>query len=287
MFNRVTVLLVGVIFAFSLVSCTTSQKKSAELEIQGLKCQVSALESQVLLKDQGIESLKGSLTKAEEKNNSQNSPGNTIWEFNMLMSFIIGTITGFLASFLMQWYYEKATRPELMIGLDPDDLRNPGGCHLRVSNRPGLWPFATRKPAWNTRATIDVFNNNGEDRAIAEAIQARWARSPEPLLQIGAGNFIADLSRIFLGRQTNIFANDPQQLDVAIKYNNDNRCYIWSNESYLSGGMGGRRTEWELDQGLYRLVIRVFYETSTLERIFLLHNDGMANNSIRITELVL
>jgi len=69
------VLLVGVVFAFSLVGCATSQKKSAELEIQGLKNQVSALESQVQTKDQEIDSLKDSLAQAQEKRDSQNFAG--------------------------------------------------------------------------------------------------------------------------------------------------------------------------------------------------------------------
>jgi len=75
MFKRVMVLLVGVVFAFSLVGCATSQKKSAELEIQGLKNQVSALESQVQTKDQEIDSLKDSLAQAQEKRDSQNFAG--------------------------------------------------------------------------------------------------------------------------------------------------------------------------------------------------------------------
>lgn len=75
MFKRAVVLLVGVVFAFSLVGCATSQKKSAELEIQGLKNQVSALESQVQTKDQEIDSLKDSLSKVQEQKDSQNFVG--------------------------------------------------------------------------------------------------------------------------------------------------------------------------------------------------------------------
>ncbi len=75
MFKRVMVLLVGVVFAFSLTGCATSQKKSAELEIQGLKNQVSALESQVQTKDQEISSLKDSLSKSQEEKDSQNFAG--------------------------------------------------------------------------------------------------------------------------------------------------------------------------------------------------------------------
>ncbi len=75
MFKRVMVLLVGVVFAFSLTGCATSRKKNAELEIQGLKNQVSALESQVQTKDQEIDSLKDSLSRAQEQKESHNFVG--------------------------------------------------------------------------------------------------------------------------------------------------------------------------------------------------------------------
>jgi murein L,D-transpeptidase YcbB/YkuD len=55
-----------VFFAASLSGCATA-KKQKELEIQGLKNQVSVLEAQVQSRDEEINSLKEQLTKSEQE----------------------------------------------------------------------------------------------------------------------------------------------------------------------------------------------------------------------------
>lgn len=73
MFKRVIGFCFVVVMAISFSGCATFGKKK-DLEIQGLKNQVGALESQVQNKDQEISSLKEELDRAvQEKNNfSQN-----------------------------------------------------------------------------------------------------------------------------------------------------------------------------------------------------------------------
>jgi len=58
----------SIIFAFTMsLSGCASGRKQKELEIQGLRNQVSALESQLQAKDQEINSLKEATTKAPEE----------------------------------------------------------------------------------------------------------------------------------------------------------------------------------------------------------------------------
>ena len=73
MFKRVIGFCFVVVMAISFSGCATFGKKK-DLEIQGLKNQVSALESQLQSKDQEINGLKEELDRAaQEKNNlSQN-----------------------------------------------------------------------------------------------------------------------------------------------------------------------------------------------------------------------
>ena len=63
MAKRVALLLCGLMFVFSLSGCATWHKQKNE-EMQGLKNQISLLESQVQSKDEEINSLKESLTKS-------------------------------------------------------------------------------------------------------------------------------------------------------------------------------------------------------------------------------
>lgn len=55
-----------VVFAFSLSGCATARKQK-EMEIQGLKNQVSVLEAQIQSKDEEINSLREALNKAAEE----------------------------------------------------------------------------------------------------------------------------------------------------------------------------------------------------------------------------
>lgn len=65
MFKKTAALLVSLFFAFSVGGCATGHKQT-NLEMQGLKNQLSALETQVQAKDEEINSLKESLDKAQK-----------------------------------------------------------------------------------------------------------------------------------------------------------------------------------------------------------------------------
>jgi hypothetical protein len=66
MARKMVVLLLLGVFAFSLSGCATARKEK-EMEIQGLKNQVSVLEAQVQSKDEEIAGLKDALVKAKDQ----------------------------------------------------------------------------------------------------------------------------------------------------------------------------------------------------------------------------
>ncbi len=66
MARRVVVLLVLLIFVLGASGCATVRKQK-DLEIQGLRNQVSVLEAQIQDKDQEISSLREALAKTEEE----------------------------------------------------------------------------------------------------------------------------------------------------------------------------------------------------------------------------
>jgi hypothetical protein len=66
MARKIVVLLLLGVFAFSLSGCATARKEK-EMEIQGLKNQVSVLEAQVQSKDEEIAGLKDALVKAKDQ----------------------------------------------------------------------------------------------------------------------------------------------------------------------------------------------------------------------------
>lgn len=65
MFRRAAFIFGLVVFAFFISGCATAKKqKQSDMEIQGLRNQISALESQVQSKDEEIGSLRDQLDKA-------------------------------------------------------------------------------------------------------------------------------------------------------------------------------------------------------------------------------
>jgi len=66
MARKIAVLASLVVFVIGLTGCATARRQK-ELEIQGLKNQVSVLESQLQSKDAEINSLKDALSKQQEK----------------------------------------------------------------------------------------------------------------------------------------------------------------------------------------------------------------------------
>jgi len=65
MARKALLLVLAVVFVSSLSGCATTRKNN-ELEIQGLRNQVSALESQLAAKDEEINSLRESALKSSE-----------------------------------------------------------------------------------------------------------------------------------------------------------------------------------------------------------------------------
>ena len=65
MYRRMLVLLLSGVLVFSLAGCATFRKTNT-LESQGLKNQVSVMQSQIQSKDEEINSLKEELAKAQE-----------------------------------------------------------------------------------------------------------------------------------------------------------------------------------------------------------------------------
>jgi peptidoglycan hydrolase-like protein with peptidoglycan-binding domain len=63
MFKKVVFFSLAVVFMVTLTGCATGRKQK-DLEIQGLRNQISALESQIQSKDEEINSLKEGLAKA-------------------------------------------------------------------------------------------------------------------------------------------------------------------------------------------------------------------------------
>lgn len=79
MLKKWVILSILVIFAFSLTGCATARKQK-DLEIQGLRNQISVLESQIQSKDEEINSLRETSARSQEEATKQISRKKVIGE---------------------------------------------------------------------------------------------------------------------------------------------------------------------------------------------------------------
>ena len=79
MLKKWVILSILVIFAFSLTGCATARKQR-DLEVQGLRNQISVLEAQIQSKDEEINSLKETSAKFQEEATKQISRKKVVGE---------------------------------------------------------------------------------------------------------------------------------------------------------------------------------------------------------------
>ena len=202
-------------------------------------------------------------------------------------------ILGFVLGIVGTIFYEYATDPLIEISLDERPLalgQHPNQpphafYHLRIRNLPSKLPASNRKPAWSSKAIIEVFDQNGK-RVIPEPIQARWPSQPEPLMPAITGNqsvTLLDPARLMNARKVDIHSHEEEYIALAIKFDGQSQCYIFSNESYLYPAWSN--PAWQLNSGTYRIQVTVFYSSGRAQRTFTLTNQRVARNSIELETL--
>lgn len=202
------------------------------------------------------------------------------------MSLIIGFVLGIVGTII----YEHATEPLIEIALDerPVTLGESPGVppfafyHLRIRNLPAKLPFASRKPAWSSKATIEVFDMYGT-RVITDPVYARWPSQPEPLAPSVVGNQavnLPDFARLMNARKVDVHSHEEEYISLAVKFDGQPECYIFSNESYLHQAWSN--PTWRLNSGTYRVLVTVFYGRGCARRAFSLVNERIARNSIEL-----
>jgi hypothetical protein len=204
------------------------------------------------------------------------------------LEILIGFTLGIFASVIAALYYEYGSRPCLKVILD--DERFTGQAqgqpphafyHLKVRNIPPCWPIPGRKPAWSCKVTLEVFDLN-DQRVISDIIIGRWPSQPEPLLPTVIGTQLSNLidpARLITAQKIDIHQHEDQRFAVALKYDGETCCHIFSNESYFH--QRWQRPDWRIEEGEFRLSITVYYERGREVSDFRLINQGNSRDGIR------
>lgn len=206
------------------------------------------------------------------------------------MELLIGALLRVLASVVAAIIYDRCTRPLLVIDT-ADGPRAQGQAegappheffHVRLRNRPARWPLSGRKPAWSCQATLEVVTHDGASTVLGP-IAARWTSLPEPVLAIGFGGAIVhipDVAQMLTGRRVDVHNHEDQILAVALKFEGDDGCFLFTNESYAFPRWS--RPEWRLPTGRHRLRIALHYDRGRGVNDFWLDNGGPRRDDIRL-----
>lgn len=205
------------------------------------------------------------------------------------MGIVVGFFLGILASVIAWLLTEKAVRPSLDIVVDQkraqgqsQDYPPHAFYHVRVRNVPAICLSAGRRPAWACTASIDVFRQDGS-RAITGDVKARWTSQPEPLLPVvaqGRAENVLDPGRLMQAQRMDVHGHSEEPISVAVKFEGEPDCYIFTNESYLFPRW--QNPSWRIPPGQYRLRVTVYYERGRVEKDFGLSNEGPRRDDVRL-----
>jgi hypothetical protein len=105
---------------------------------------------------------------------------------------------------------------------------------------------------------------------------ARWSESIQPIsmrgvFQDGQEFQIHDPARFTLDSRMDIFPGEHKDLDVAIRFSDDQDCYGWNNETYFRS-TDGRHPDWKLEHDRYLIKVTITSSGQEFVDVFRLVN---------------
>lgn len=207
-----------------------------------------------------------------------------------LLAFVLGVVTSAVVAVSI----DRGGRPFIQIGKHTGKRaqgQNPDApphefFHVVARNRPARWPLSGRRPAWSCKASLEIVSDDGKDTRIGP-IPARWTSRAEPLTLIGTTAGVAqipDVALMHLGRRMDVHNHEDEALAVAVKFESEDDCFLFTNESYLFARWSN--PEWRLGAGKHRLRVTVSYESGRAPMDFWLNNGGRSRNEMHINDVV-
>jgi len=200
---------------------------------------------------------------------------------------IVEVVLGAIIAIATTIYLENLRKPklELRIALHKDvpySSRYPAAearfLYLELINKPMPWwaRWMSRDVAMQCHGTINFCDYDGQN-IFDRAMPIRWSRSPEPVPMRGVVDGkqieIFDPALLNLVRRVDVYPGQPEPLDVAARFDGDDECYGWSNESYFSDPPW-RNPRWKLPSGCYLVHVSIDWAGEKCTGTFRLMNDG-------------
>jgi len=200
-----------------------------------------------------------------------------------MWSTILEITFGAIVAIVIAILIENLRKPRLQLRLaPPTDItyvnhpaQNVRFLGLEVVNMPLplLARWMSRNSAIQCHANISFHHLDGQN-VFGRAMAGRWSGSPEPLpFSVRLGNqvmIISDPSR--LTTRIDIPSGEAQRLDIAARFDTENMCYGWNNESYFSDPVW-RNPNWQLNTGRFLVKVTLISAGERKIGLFRLVND--------------
>lgn len=204
-----------------------------------------------------------------------------------MLTTVIGIVAGAIIAILITITVEMLRRPKLRLQVMPTvkapypkDRPAEYGRYLGVGltneQLPWFARWMSRNAALQCRGTVTFHNIDGE-RFFAAEMPLRFSRSPQPLpIQIVLGEIqgvLVDPLRLTADSRVDVYPGETTPLDIAVKFNEENECYGWSNLNYFSDPPW-RHPDWKLPKGRYLIEVSVMSSGQRCAGVFRLLNQG-------------
>jgi len=215
----------------------------------------------------------------------------------MWLTTAIGAFIGAFLSLFLSILIENQRKPKLSIRLDEpstdnNQINRPAKkikilrVHVINAKLPKFFFWLNRDAAMHCNADIQVLHIDNLSPIFQHTISARWSRADEPISQQFDSTTkqmlpVPDISKYNAAFTRNIYPDSEEPIDTFVRFDADEECYIWNNDTYYKGW---RNSEVQIPKGRYYVIVTLYSSGEIIRGYYQLENS-VSIKDFRLIEL--
>jgi hypothetical protein len=218
---------------------------------------------------------------------------------NPIFELVFGAFLGAVFSILTTIVIEMSRKPKLLLHIhEPTEQyfsNKPANrakfLHIEVTNKllPKWLRWLSRSSAQYSSGLINFYHLDGQS-VFGDVMIGRWSGSPEPLSPLVIAGEKVNLENVTMtvnashdfSTRRDIYPGETEHLDIVARFDDDDECYGWNNESYFSNPLW-RNPKWKLSSNRYLIKVEIISSGEKTTGFYMLSNDvGMDSFRLEI-----